>query len=98
MPGRAGWQVLHCVTLLGGLVGLPVAAAQDTPPLPTAAPSAPLVGLTGSPRPTEPRSPAALPPIPRSAAELPSLEADPPGALAERERQRHRLTSGCWTC
>ena len=100
MSGRAGWPALRCVALLGGLAGLPGVTAQDAAPVPSAASSAPLatpVGPTApvppagpidASRPTEPRPPAALPPIPRSAAELPPLETDPPGALAERERQR----------
>ena len=97
MAGRVSWRLIRRATLLGGLAGLPVAIAPGAPPpLPPAASPAPLATPAGTPAsatvpaetPTEFRPPAAQPPIPRSAAELPSLEADAPGALAERERQR----------
>lgn len=95
---RSGWR---CVTLLGGLMGLPVGAAPEAlPPLPSTVPSAPGAGVVvpATPNPmtlsTDPPPfpeadpPAAWPPIPRSAAELPLQAGDAPGARAERERQR----------
>lgn len=97
MAGRVSWRLIRRATLLGGLASLPVAIAPGAPPpLPPTASPAPLTTPAGTPAsaavpaetPTEFRPPAARPPIPRSAAELPSLEADAPGALAERERQR----------
>ena len=98
MAGRVSWRLIRRATLLGGLAGLPVAIAPGAPPpLSPAASPAPLATPAGTPAsaavpaetpPTEFRPPTAQPPIPRNAAELPSLEADAPGALAERERQR----------
>ena len=92
MTGRVGWRLIRRATMLGGLAGLPVAIAPGAPPpLSPAASPAPLATPAGTPAsaavpvetpPTEFRPPVARPPIPRSAAELPSLEADAPGALA----------------
>ncbi len=85
-----GWRG---VALVGGCLSLPVGAAPEaSPPLPSPVPAAveaaPADPVPSGPPAVPPEAPAGLPPIPRSAAELPLASGATPGALAERERQR----------